>query len=179
MFIDDYPYLENNPGDENMNMRPMPYMAWGNSPMYNPYMNNMTSCMDNINYSYMNRCNNNITNENEDSIYTDNGSPMVPNQTQDIPMPNSNIQTQDIPMPNSNIQTPPPIQDDILYNQGFLKTQIGKRVKIEFLIGTNMLIDREGTLVGVGISYILIDEVDTNDLIMADMYSIKFVRIFD
>ncbi len=42
-----------------------------------------------------------------------------------------------------------------------------------------MLIDREGTLVGVGISYILIDEVDTNDLIMADMYSIKFVRIFD
>ncbi len=167
MFIDDYPYLENNPGDENMNMRPMPYMAWGNSPMYNPYMNNMTSCMDNINYSYMNRCNNNITNENEDSIYTDNGSPMVPNQTQDIPMP------------NSNIQTPPPIQDDILYNQGFLKTQIGKRVKIEFLIGTNMLIDREGTLVGVGISYILIDEVDTNDLIMADMYSIKFVRIFD
>jgi len=167
MFIDDYPYLENNPGDENMNMRPMPYMAWGNSPMYNPYMNNMTSCMDNINYSYMNRCNNNITNENEDSIYTDNGSPMVPNQTQDIPMP------------NSNIQTPPPIQDDILYNQGFLKTQIGKRVKIEFLIGTNMLIDREGTLVGVGISYILIDEADTNDLIMADMYSIKFVRIFD
>ncbi|GAE03371.1 alginate lyase [Clostridium botulinum B str. Osaka05] len=179
MFIDDYPYLENNPGDENMNMRPMPYMAWGNSPMYNPYMNNMTSCMDNINYSYMNRCNDNITNENEDSIYTDNGSPMVPNQPQDIPMPNSNIQTQDIPMPNSNIQTPPPIQDDILYNQGFLKTQIGKRVKIEFLIGTNMLIDREGTLVGVGISYILIDEVDTNDLIMADMYSIKFVRIFD
>ncbi|EPY2272551.1 alginate lyase [Clostridium sporogenes] len=167
MFIDDYPYLENNPGDENMNMRPMPYMAWGNSPMYNPYMNNITSCMDNINYSYMNRCNNNITNENEDSIYTDNGSPMVPNQPQDIPMP------------NSNIQTPPPIQDDILYNQGFLKTQIGKRVKIEFLIGTNMLIDREGTLVGVGISYILIDEVDTNDLIMADMYSIKFVRIFD
>ncbi|MDU4599562.1 MAG: alginate lyase, partial [Clostridium sporogenes] len=83
------------------------------------------------------------------------------------------------PAPSPNAQFMPSIQDDILYNQGFLKTQIGKRVKIEFLIGTNMLIDREGTLVGVGISYILIDEVDTNDLIMADMYSIKFVRIFD
>ncbi|AVP64284.1 alginate lyase [Clostridium botulinum] len=167
MFIDDYPYLENNPSNENMNMRPMPYMAWGNFPMYNPYMPNMASSMDNINYSDMNRCNNNITNENENSIYTDNGSPMITNEPQSTPAPSPNAQFM------------PSIQDDILYNQGFLKTQIGKRVKIEFLIGTNMLIDREGTLVGVGISYILIDEVDTNDLIMADMYSIKFVRIFD
>ncbi|EPY2302180.1 hypothetical protein [Clostridium sporogenes] len=169
MFIDDYPYLENNPSNENMNMRPMPYMAWGNFPMYNPYMPNMASSMDNINYSDMNRCNNNITNENENSIYTDNGSPMITNEPQSTPAP----------APSPNAQFMPSIQDDILYNQGFLKTQIGKRVKIEFLIGTNMLIDREGTLVGVGISYILIDEVDTNDLIMADMYSIKFVRIFD
>ena len=132
-------------------------------------MPNMASSMDNINYSDMNRCNNNITNENEDSIYTDNGSPMITNEPQPTPTP----------APSPNAQFMPSIQDDILYNQGFLKTQIGKRVKIEFLIGTNMLIDREGTLVGVGISYILIDEVDTNDLIMADMYSIKFVRIFD
>ncbi|EJE7233501.1 alginate lyase [Clostridium botulinum] len=175
MFIDDYPYLENNPGDENMNMRPMPYMAWGNSPMYNPYMPSMASSMDNINYSDMNRCNNNITNENEDSIYTDNGSPMITNEPQPTPTPTPTP----APAPSPNAQFMPSIQDDILYNQGFLKTQIGKRVKIEFLIGTNMLIDREGTLVGVGISYILIDEVDTNDLIMADMYSIKFVRIFD
>ena len=65
MFIDDYSYLENNPGDENMNMRPMPYMTWGNSPMYNPYMPNMASSMDNINYNDMNRCNNNIANKNE------------------------------------------------------------------------------------------------------------------
>lgn len=42
-----------------------------------------------------------------------------------------------------------------------------------------MLIDREGTLVGVGISYVLIDEVDTHHLVMADMYSIKFVTIYD
>ncbi len=42
-----------------------------------------------------------------------------------------------------------------------------------------MFIDKEGTLVGVGISYVLIDEVDTNHLVMADMYSIKFVTIYD
>ncbi|EJO5348916.1 alginate lyase [Clostridium botulinum] len=162
MFIDDYPYLENNGGDGNINMRPMPYMPWGNSPMYNPYM---TSSMDNINYNNMDRYNNNITMEDEDSMYTVNESPTIPNEPQ--------------AMPKTNNQLIPSVQDDILYNQGFLKTQIGKRVKVEFLIGTNMLIDREGTLVGVGISYILLDEVDTNDLIMADMYSIKFVRIFD
>ncbi len=28
MFIDDYSYLENNTGGDNMNMRPMPYMTW-------------------------------------------------------------------------------------------------------------------------------------------------------
>ncbi|KGO12747.1 alginate lyase [Clostridium botulinum] len=173
MFIDDCRYLENNHGDENMNMRPMPYMAWGGSPMYNPYMPNMASSMDNINYDNMNRCNNNITNEDEDYIYIDNRSPMTSDPPQTTPTPAPT------PAPAPTTQFVPSVQDDILYNQGYLKTQIGKRVKIEFLIGTNMLIDREGTLVGVGISYVLINEVDTNDLIMADMYSIKFVRIFD
>ncbi|HBJ2608970.1 alginate lyase [Clostridium botulinum] len=175
MFIDDCPYLENNHGDENMNMRPMPYMAWGGSPMYNPYMPNMASSMDNINYDNMNRCNNNITNEDEDYIYIDNRSPMTSDPPQTTPTPSPTP----APAPAPTTQFVPSVQDDILYNQGYLKTQIGKRVKIEFLIGTNMLIDREGTLVGVGISYVLINEVDTNDLIMADMYSIKFVRIFD
>ncbi|MBY6756182.1 alginate lyase [Clostridium botulinum] len=177
MFIDDCPYLENNHGDENMNMRPMPYMAWGGSPMYNPYMPNMASSMDNINYDNMNRCNNNITNEDEDYIYIDNRSPMTSDPPQTTPTPSPTPAPAPAPAPTT--QFVPSVQDDILYNQGYLKTQIGKRVKIEFLIGTNMLIDREGTLVGVGISYVLINEVDTNDLIMADMYSIKFVRIFD
>lgn len=71
----------------------------------------------------------------------------------------------------------PPIMD-VEYTQGYLKTQIGARVKIEFLIGTNMLVDREGTLVDVGISYIIIREVDTDDLLLCDIYSIKFVRFY-
>jgi hypothetical protein len=80
--------------------------------------------------------------------------------------------------PTFELQPGPPVQQDINYNQGFLRTQIGRRVKIEFLIGTNMFIDREGTLVDVGISYILMREVQTNDLVMCDIYSIKFVKIF-
>ncbi|HYF82480.1 MAG TPA: hypothetical protein VEB00_05575 [Clostridia bacterium] len=67
---------------------------------------------------------------------------------------------------------------DVMYTQGYLKSQIGARVKVEFLIGTNMLIDREGTLVDVGISYIIINEIETDDLLLCDIYSIKFVRFY-
>lgn len=67
---------------------------------------------------------------------------------------------------------------DTDYTQGWLETQIGKRIKVEFLIGTNLLIDREGTLLEVGISYIIINEVETDDLLLCDIYSIKFVRVY-
>jgi hypothetical protein len=80
--------------------------------------------------------------------------------------------------PTFQTEPTPTVQNDIGYTQGWLKTQIGKYIKIEFLIGTNMLIDREGVLKEVGISYIVIQESGTNDLVMCDIYSIKFVRIF-
>jgi hypothetical protein len=67
---------------------------------------------------------------------------------------------------------------DIEYTQGYLRTQIGRKVKVEFLIGTNMFIDREGTLMDVGISYIIIQETETDDLLLCDIYSIKFVRFY-
>lgn len=71
-----------------------------------------------------------------------------------------------------------PTELDIEYTQGYLKTQIGKRVKIFFLIGTNIVQDRDGTLVDVGISYIVLREPQTNNLILCDIYSIKFVTIY-
>lgn len=66
----------------------------------------------------------------------------------------------------------------IEYLQGYLKTQIGKKVRVEFLIGTDTLQDRLGTLMDVAISYIIIREEETDDLLMCDMYSIKFVTIY-
>jgi hypothetical protein len=90
------------------------------------------------------------------------------------------------PAPPQRPQQPPafeiepgaPVQKDILYTQGYMRTQIGRYVKIEFLIGTNMLIDREGTLKDVGISYVIIQEPETDDLLLCDIYSIKFVKFF-
>jgi hypothetical protein len=80
--------------------------------------------------------------------------------------------------PSLGVEPGPPVITDTMYTQGYLKTKIGSRVKIEFLIGTNMLIDREGTLTDVGISYVIIREVETDDLLLCDIYSIKFVRFY-
>ena len=64
------------------------------------------------------------------------------------------------------------------YTQGYLKTQIGKRVRVTFLIGTNTIQDRVGILEDVGISYIILREIDTNVATLGDIYSIKFVDIY-
>ncbi|KRQ87388.1 hypothetical protein ABG79_00726 [Caloramator mitchellensis] len=72
-----------------------------------------------------------------------------------------------------------PTLKDIAYTQAWLRTQVGKRVKIEFLIGTQMWIDKEGTLLEVGISYVVLRESSTNHKVMCDLYSIRFVTVFD
>jgi len=64
------------------------------------------------------------------------------------------------------------------FTQGFLQTQLGRYVKVEFLLGTNMLVDREGTLVKVGTDYIIIQEPETDDYLLCDIYSIKFIRFY-
>lgn len=73
----------------------------------------------------------------------------------------------------------PPIVDDINYVQGFLRKNIGSRVKVDFLIGTTNTEDRIGDLVEVGISYIVLKDINNKNLIMCDMYSIKFVTIYN
>ncbi|WP_039653256.1 hypothetical protein [Clostridium tyrobutyricum] len=72
-----------------------------------------------------------------------------------------------------------PVEQDINYTQGYLRTQIGKRVRVTFLLGTGTLQDRTGILTNVGISYIIIRNEETNTRELADIYSIKFVSIFD
>lgn len=72
----------------------------------------------------------------------------------------------------------PVTADTIQYLNGFIRTQIGRRVKVEFLVGSNTLETREGYLLGVGANYILINELDTNDLTACDFYNVKFIRFF-
>lgn len=72
----------------------------------------------------------------------------------------------------------PITSESLQYMNGFLRTQIGRRVKVEFLIGTNSFVDKEGTLLGVGVNYIIINETDTDDITVCDFYNIKFVRFY-
>jgi hypothetical protein len=84
-------------------------------------------------------------------------------------------------MPTSMITSPgnqvPSTVENTFFTPGFLRTQIGRRVRVEFLLGTNLLTDRTGTLIAVGASYIVLKLVDSDDLMMCDIYSIKFVTI--
>ncbi|MFL0248234.1 hypothetical protein [Candidatus Clostridium stratigraminis] len=88
-------------------------------------------------------------------------------------------QTPGTNIPGQNFEMAPgsPIQQDINYTQGYLRTQIGRRMLVSFLIGTSTYQDRTGVLEKVGISYIILKEPEGTEL-LCDIYSIKFVRIF-
>ncbi len=77
-----------------------------------------------------------------------------------------------------NAQPMPMTAESLQYMNGFLRTQIGRPVTVEFLIGTNTLVDRTGTLLGVGVNYILLNEIETDDVIACDFYNIKFIKFY-
>ena len=71
----------------------------------------------------------------------------------------------------------PEILTNTIYTPAFLRQQIGKLMRIEFLIGTNNMTDRIGFLEDVGASYILLRSFEGDSLIYADIYAIKFITI--
>ena len=68
--------------------------------------------------------------------------------------------------------------ESVQYLNGFIRTQIGRRVSIDFLVGSNTIVTKSGYLLGVAANYILINELDTNDLTTCDFYNIKFIRFY-
>ena len=71
----------------------------------------------------------------------------------------------------------PEILTNPIYTPAFLREQIGKLMRVEFLIGTNNLVDRIGILEDVGASYILLRSFENDSLVYCDIYSIKFITI--
>ena len=96
-----------------------------------------------------------------------------------MPQPSTDYMPSDMPGTMDGQSMLEPTLTNIGYTQGYLRTLIGKKVRVSFLIGTNMLQDRVGTLVEVGISYIVLKQVDANVNVMCDLYSIKFVDIYN
>lgn len=79
----------------------------------------------------------------------------------------------------TDIKNPYPVTpENLQYLNGFLRTQIGRRVTIDFLVGSNTIISKSGFLLGVASNYILINELDTNDITTCDFYNIKFIRFY-
>lgn len=89
-----------------------------------------------------------------------------------------------VPMPGeAESMNPEPTTETVIsdtgYLQGYLKTLIGRTMRVSFLIGTGLLIDRVGILQDVGISYIVLQQIDTNIRVVCDLYSIKFVDVYE
>lgn len=81
--------------------------------------------------------------------------------------------------PLSPSATPIPIDyESLQYMNGYLRTQIGRYVEVEFLIGTTNRVIWVGILVGVGINYILLQDATTHDITACDFYNIKFFKSY-
>lgn len=79
---------------------------------------------------------------------------------------------------NNNVtRTLPPVITNPSYLQGYLRTKIGKFMKVNFLLGTGTFIDKDGILKEVGVDHIVLRDIKTGEDVIGDLYSIKFVEI--
>lgn len=62
--------------------------------------------------------------------------------------------------------------------QKILSENIGEYVLIEFLIGTEMIMRKQGLLYFVGTSYVTLYDDALNNFIICDIFSIKFVYFY-
>lgn len=81
-----------------------------------------------------------------------------------------------------NFVTPPQMSFDTEEMMGsmqqILAKNIGQYVVIEFLIGTERLMRKQGLLFHVGRSYVTLYDEDRNNFITCDIFSVKFVYFY-
>ena len=77
---------------------------------------------------------------------------------------------------------PPPINFDTEEMRGsiqyILSKNVGEYVVIEFLIGTSMIMRKQGILYYVGTSYVTLYDNRENNFIVCDIFSVKFVYFY-
>lgn len=82
-----------------------------------------------------------------------------------------------IVIPPELTQQGPPPSSEKGYIPYYLTSNIGKNVRAEFIIGSNMYADKTGVLIEVGINYFVLNDVNSRTHIMCDLYSVKFVTV--
>ncbi len=95
----------------------------------------------------------------------------IQNDTKDI-NPDKGITAADLFVPYEVTR------ENLQYLNGFIRTQIGRRVTIDFLIGSDNLQSKTGYLLAVAQNYLLLNELDTNDVTACDLYTMKFIRFY-
>lgn len=106
--------------------------------------------------------------------------PVLPGGAQGtVPVQPSTPATTGQLMPITDQTQPAPMTaESTEFLNGFLRTQIGREVLVQFLIGTNTFTDRTGTLIGVGANYILLRPANSDDIIACDFFNIKFITFY-
>lgn len=62
---------------------------------------------------------------------------------------------------------------------GYLKNYLGKKIKAQFIIGTGgTLVDRTGILIDVGASFFVIQPEGSDNMMICDLNSMRFVTIY-
>lgn len=111
--------------------------------------------------------------------YDSSNNEMIPTPANTLPqgatLHNSVKANLGIPLNNRPMVITP---ESLQFHNGFLRTQIGRRVTVDFNIGTGTAVQKSGYLLGVAQDYILINELDTNDITSCDYYNIKFIRFY-
>lgn len=132
-----------------------------NSQYYN--MNNYDRQRNNMDH-FNNRVENS-KNRTRNTLPSNNGQYSVPvsDQENDII---TRVGTQNLPETLKNDS----------YLPAYLSNNIGRWVRVDFLIGNN-LEQEVGILMEVGASYIVLKSLEPDTVIVCDMFSIKFVTI--
>ncbi len=61
----------------------------------------------------------------------------------------------------------------------YLCSQIGRYVRIEFMFGSNMHVEKTGIMREVGRNYIVISETGTNNMTVCSTNNVKFINIYN
>ena len=70
----------------------------------------------------------------------------------------------------------PETMTNTAYIPAYLRHQIGRWMRVEFLVG-NIIEEKVGQLLDVGASYLILKMLEPSTTILCDLYSIKFITI--
>ncbi len=103
-------------------------------------------------------------------------------------MPENNMPSQRLPINNNTGSSQGSINgdqsnvDDVISGPGYtgsmqqiLSQNTGKRVVIDFLVGTSNIVRKEGILYLVGVSYVVLYDSRADTYTVCNLYSIEFV----